>query len=120
MEKIERLRSAFDGAGIDGIVLTNEHSRRYMANFTGTAGVVLISKERAQFITDFRYVEQASKQAVGYEIVQHSGLILDEVAKQVKELGIQKLGFEQDTLTYSSYVTHNEAIKLNSSQLLGL
>ncbi|MED3311934.1 Xaa-Pro dipeptidase [Bacillus thuringiensis] len=110
MEKIERLRSAFGEAGIDGILLTNEHSRRYMANFTGTAGVVLISKDRAQFITDFRYVEQASKQAVGYEIVQHAGLIIDEVAKQVKELGIQKLGFEQDTLTYSSYSAHKEAI----------
>ncbi len=110
MEKIERLRSAFDEAGIDGILLTNEHSRRYMANFTGTAGVVLISKKRARFITDFRYVEQASKQAVGYEIVQHAGLIIDEVAKQVKELGIQKLGFEQDTLTYSSYSAHKEAI----------
>lgn len=44
MEKIERLRSAFDEAGIDGVLLTSEHSRRYMANFTGTAGVVLISK----------------------------------------------------------------------------
>ncbi|EOP66905.1 xaa-Pro dipeptidase [Bacillus cereus VDM006] len=120
MEKIERLRSAFDEAGIDGIVLTNEYSRRYMANFTGTAGVVLISKERALFITDFRYVEQASKQAVGYEIVQHSGLILDEVAKQVKELGIQKLGFEQDTLTYSSYVTHNEAIEAEFIPTSGL
>jgi len=42
MEKIERLRSAFDEAGIDGILLTNEHSRRYMANFTGTAGVYSI------------------------------------------------------------------------------
>lgn len=120
MEKIERLRSAFDEAGIDGIVLTNEHSRRYMANFTGTAGVVLISKERALFITDFRYVEQASKQAVGYEIVRHAGLILDEVAKQVKELGIQKLGFEQDTLTYSSYVTHNEAIEAEFIPTSGL
>ena len=32
------------------------------------------------------------------------------MAKQVKELGIQKLGFEQDTLTYSSYSVHKEAI----------
>ena len=84
MEKIERLRSAFDG--IDGILLTNEHSRRYMANFTGTAGVVLISKDRA--LTDFRYVEQASKQAVGYEVVQPQDCI-DEVAKQVKELNFK-------------------------------
>ena len=28
----------------------------------------------------------------------------------MKELGIQKLGFEQDTLTYSSYSAHKEAI----------
>ncbi|AWC29775.1 MULTISPECIES: Xaa-Pro dipeptidase [Bacillus cereus group] len=110
MEKITKLRSAFDEAGIDGILLTNEYSRRYMTGFTGTAGVVLISKERALFITDFRYVEQASKQAVGYEIVQHTGPILDEVANQVNNLGIQKLGFEQDTLTYSSYTAHKEAI----------
>nr|MBS9408235.1 aminopeptidase P family N-terminal domain-containing protein [Streptococcus oralis] len=83
--------------GIDGILLTNEHSRRYMANFTGTAGVVLISKNRAQFITDFRYVEQASKQAVGYEIVLHAVLIIDEFAIQVKVLGFLKLVFDQDT-----------------------
>ncbi|MDP7977129.1 Xaa-Pro dipeptidase [Bacillus sp. WLY-B-L8] len=106
MEKLTKLRSAFGEAGIDGILLTNQHSRRYMTNFTGTAGVVLISNERALFITDFRYVEQAQKQTAGYEIVQHTGTIIEEVAKQVKDLGIQKLGFEQDTLTYSSYTAY--------------
>ncbi|PFE05617.1 aminopeptidase P family protein [Bacillus cereus] len=120
MEKITKLRSAFDEAGIDGILLTNEYSRRYMTNFTGTAGVVLISNDRALFITDFRYVEQASKQAVSYEIVQHTGLILDEVAKQVKNLGIQKLGFEQDDLTYSSYTAHKEAVEAEFVPTSGL
>ncbi|MBO1579063.1 Xaa-Pro dipeptidase [Bacillus sp. XF8] len=120
MEKITKLRSAFGESGIDGILLTNEYSRRYMTNFTGTAGVVLISNDRALFITDFRYVEQASKQAVGYEIVQHTGPILDEVAKQVKELGIQKLGFEQDTLTYSSYTAHKEAVEAEFVPTSGL
>ncbi|KEK26129.1 Xaa-Pro dipeptidase [Bacillus gaemokensis] len=120
MEKITKLRSAFGEASIDGILVTNEYSRRYMTNFTGTAGVVLISNERALFITDFRYVEQAGKQAVGYEIVQHTGPILDEVAKQVKNLGIQKLGFEQDTLTYSSYTAHKEAIEAEFIPTSGL
>ncbi|PEK71209.1 Xaa-Pro dipeptidase [Bacillus pseudomycoides] len=120
MEKITKLRNAFGEAGIDGILLTNEYSRRYMTNFTGTAGVVLISNDRALFITDFRYVEQAGKQAVGYEIVQHTGPILDEVAKQVKELGIQKLGFEQDTLTYSSYTAHKEAVEAEFVPTSGL
>lgn len=120
MEKIERLRSAFDEAGIDGILLTNEHSRRYMANFTGTAGVVLISKDRAQFITDFRYVEQASKQAVGYEVVQHAGLIIDEVAKQVKELGIQNLVLSKILLHIVLIQCIRKRLMLNLSRLLDL
>ena len=120
MEKIERLRSAFDEAGIDGILLTNEHSRRYMANFTGTAGVVLLSKNRAQFITDFRYVEQATKQAVGYEIVQHAGLIIDEVAKQVKELEFKSLALSKILLHIVLIQRIKKQSMLNLSQLLGL
>lgn len=81
-----------------------------MTNFTGSAGVVLISTENAQFITDFRYIEQATKQCEGYEIVQHKGSLPDEVAKQVKKLGIKKLGFEQDHLSYSSFKAYEKAI----------
>lgn len=91
MEKIKKLRSAIEKLGIDGILITNSYNRRYMTNFTGSAGVVLISTENAQFITDFRYIEQATKQCEGYEIVQHKGSLPDEVAKQVKKLGIKNL-----------------------------
>lgn len=110
MEKLAKLRSNFSNAGIDGLLITSPYNRRYMANFTGTAGVVLISAERAQFITDFRYVEQAAKQCVGFEIVQHTGSIIDEVAEQVKNLGIQKLGFEAEYLTFSSFQVYEKAI----------
>ncbi|UQD52708.1 Xaa-Pro dipeptidase [Bacillus methanolicus] len=110
MEKIKKLRSAIEKLGIDGILITNSYNRRYMTNFTGSAGVVLISTENAQFITDFRYIEQATKQCEGYEIVQHKGSLPDEVAKQVKKLGIKKLGFEQDHLSYSSFKAYEKAI----------
>ena len=49
--------------GIDGFLITSTYNRRFMTNFTGSAGVVLISQKEAKFITDFRYVEQAGKQA---------------------------------------------------------
>jgi Xaa-Pro aminopeptidase len=55
MEKIEKLRSDFSTAGIDGLLITSQYNRRYIANFTGSSGVVLISGDQAQFITDFRY-----------------------------------------------------------------
>src|SRR6476659_10095387 len=111
MEKIEKLRSNFSTLGIDGILITSAYNRRYVSNFTGSAGVVLISRNQAYFITDFRYVEQASKQCIGYKIIQQKESIPEEIGKLVDSLGIKKLGFEQDHVTFSSYKVFESVIK---------
>ncbi|WNS74192.1 Xaa-Pro peptidase family protein [Bacillus sp. DTU_2020_1000418_1_SI_GHA_SEK_038] len=110
MEKLQKLQSVFERLGIDGMLITSEYNRRYMTNFTGSAGVVLISGEDAQFITDFRYIEQANAECEGYKIVKHTGSIPVEVAQQAKKLGIKKLGFEQDHLTFSAYKAYEQAV----------
>jgi Xaa-Pro aminopeptidase len=86
LSRLERLREQFKENGIDGILITSTYNRRYISGFTGTAGVVLISEKEAVFITDFRYTEQAAKQAVGFEIVLHQGTIFEEVAKKGSRL----------------------------------
>jgi Xaa-Pro aminopeptidase len=111
MEKIQKLRSSFELSGIDGMLITSSYNRRYMTGFTGSAGVVLISAEKALFITDFRYTEQAAKQCEGYEIVKHTGAIPEEVAEQAKQLGIKKLGFEEDHLTFSAFKAYEKAVE---------
>lgn len=111
MNKLMRLRASMEKVGIDGLLITSTYNRRFMTNFTGSAGVVLISQNEAKFITDFRYVEQAGKQATGYEIVQHKGTITEEVGKQVKEMKIGTLGFEQDRLTFATYKAYEAAIE---------
>jgi Xaa-Pro aminopeptidase len=109
-ERLNQLRERLDEFGIDGLLITNGQNRRYVTGFTGTAGVVVISKKEAKFITDFRYVEQASKEIEGYEIVQHTGPIIEEVAKQAAKMNISKLGFEQDNLTYSVFRTYEKHV----------
>ncbi|MBM7693267.1 Xaa-Pro aminopeptidase [Peribacillus deserti] len=109
MEKLDRIRRELEKKEVDGILITSTYNRRYMTNFTGSAGVVIVSKTEAKFITDFRYVEQAGEQAQGYEVVQHKGVIPEEVAAQAKLMGITKLGFEQDHLTFSAYHTYKQA-----------
>ncbi|MFS0780965.1 M24 family metallopeptidase [Bacillus sp. 1P06AnD] len=111
MDKIQRLREKFDQAGIDGILVTNPYNLRYMTGFTGTSGVALISMDKAYFITDFRYTEQAAKQCQGYEIIKHTKSLPEEVAFQAESMGIKKLGFEQDVFTYASFVTYKQLIK---------
>ncbi|MHC0035950.1 M24 family metallopeptidase [Pseudoneobacillus sp. C159] len=111
MEKLERLRSRFAELNIDGLLIASSYNRRYISNFTGSAGVVLISQDKALFITDFRYVEQATKQCKGFEVVQHIGSIVNEVAEQAKKLGIKKLGFEQDHLTFATYSAYQKEVE---------
>jgi Xaa-Pro aminopeptidase len=120
MEKIEKLRSNFSAHGIDGILITSPFNRRYISNFTGTAGAVLISTDKAQFLTDFRYVEQATKQCQGFEIIKTTGSIPEAVAEQVKQLGIQKLGFEEDYLTFSSFKLYDKEIEAELVPISGV
>jgi Xaa-Pro aminopeptidase len=120
MSRIELLRERFKEHEIDGMLITSPSNRRYISNFTGTAGVLIISSNAAKLITDFRYIDQANEQATEFDIVQHKGAIHDEIAKQAKELGIKRLGFEQDYLTYSTFSTYEKAIEASLVPITGM
>lgn len=101
--KLTNLRKGLTEEGIEALLITNPINRRYISNFTGTAGVVLVTAEEAIFITDFRYTEQAEEEISNFTIVEHTGLMLEEIHKQLTEQGIKSLGFEQNHITYAEY-----------------
>lgn len=109
--KIEKLRKQLQTLNVDGIVITSEYNRRYMTNFTGSAGVAVISNDKAVFITDFRYVKQASEQTEGFEIVQHKGPILEEVGQVITQLGIKSVGFEENHVSYAQFQQFKKHVK---------
>ncbi|MBM7577560.1 M24 family metallopeptidase [Jeotgalibacillus terrae] len=118
MSKIDKLRQAIAGQA-DGMLITSPYNRRYMTNFTGSAGAVLISNDKALFITDFRYTEQAEKQAEGYEVITHKAPITKEIADQCEKMGIKKLAIESDHLVLSTYKQYEEYIKAELVPLSG-
>lgn len=118
--KLAKLRQALIDEKIDALLITNDYNRRYMTGFTGTAGVAIVSKDDAVFITDFRYTEQAAEQVKDFRIVQHEGLIVEEVAQQVALMGVQTLGFEKDALTYGTYTLYKNAVKAEFAPTAGL
>lgn len=120
MERVKNVQNKLADYGIDALLVTNMYNVRYLANFTGTTGLVVITKEKAYFVTDFRYTEQAAEQAQGFEIVKNEGLIYEEVARIVKEDGINKIGFEEENITFSTYKTIDELIKCDLVPVTGL
>ncbi|QFT89757.1 putative peptidase [Bacillus sp. THAF10] len=120
MIKLTKLRESFQSAGVDALLVTSAKNRQYLTGFTGSAGLAIISEDRAVFITDFRYTEQAAKQCEGFEIVQHKGGLVEEIANVVKDLGISKLGFEQDHVTFSTYLSYKTGIQADLVPVSGV
>ncbi len=120
MGKLEKLREQLKQAGIDALLVTNPYNRRYLTQFTGTAGVVIVSQNDAVFITDFRYTEQAEKEIEGYRIVQHTKTIIEEVAAQCKAMNIETLGFEKEDMSYGVYELYHKQIDARLKPVSGI
>jgi Xaa-Pro aminopeptidase len=56
-------------------------------------------------------MEQAAKQAAGFEVVKHLPDVMDTVRDMLQAHGIKRLGFEQDSVSYGTYLTYAAALQ---------
>ncbi|MGO0060855.1 M24 family metallopeptidase [Brevibacillus fluminis] len=110
-QRLEQLRESFSKHHIDGFLTDHTANRRYLSGFTGSTGTVLVSGKAAKFITDFRYIDQATEQAAGFEIVNNDRSMIKAIAAQVKELGIKRLGFEKQHVSYGTFDDWSKALE---------
>lgn len=98
--RIQKLRGKMEQLQLDAVFITNAVNRKYLTGFTGSSGYVVITSERAVLLTDFRYREQAPKQAPAYEVVEHSADPLKSVAEVLGESKATRVGFEAEDVTF--------------------
>jgi len=102
---------------IDGILVSQPENRYYLSGFDGSAGFLLVTAKDTILATDFRYIEQASKQAPDYEVFR----ITNDVAAWFPELvtgaNLRRLGFEAGHVTFAMYRRLTEALSKAQSQL---
>lgn len=108
MERVKKVQDKLSDYKIDALMITSPFNLRYVSNFTGTTGLSVITKDKAYFVTDFRYTEQAEDQAKGFEIIQNKGPIYDEVQKIIEQDEIERLGFEKNHISFATYQELNE------------
>src|SRR5215216_4572730 len=93
--RTDRLVAVLDERELDCLLVTNLVNVRYLTGFTGTNGACIVSRDERLFLTDFRYVEQASSQVQGYERVQASRDMVGDLAGRLRG----RAGFEDAHLT---------------------
>lgn len=111
MLRVENLRKAMKKEQVDGFLVTSPYNLRYLTNFTGTTGLAVITLNKAFFVTDFRYTEQAAAQAQGFEIIKNVGPIFDEVAKLCAQEELNGLAFEENHVSFAEYSVLEEIIE---------
>lgn len=96
--RIQKLRKLITQKRLTGLLVTSPPNIRYLCGYTGSNGLVLISRHRAYFFTDFRYQEQAKRQVHDCRVhIRRRDLFADFPTKYL--LGIDRLGFERSHLT---------------------
>lgn len=108
-KRLNRLRNRLPEHGLEGIIISQAENCRYLSGFSGTA-FLFISPRDAILATDFRYLEQAERQAPGWQIVQIKGEFAEWLPRLASALKVQRLGFESQGLSFASYEELTAAI----------
>lgn len=108
MNKFEKLFSVMP-EGIDAAIITDDVNRRYFTGMKSSAGTVLVFRDKAYLIIDFRYIEKASKTVKGAEVVLQ-GKLFDQINELLTKHSAKTVAIEADTMTVSTLEGFKERI----------
>ncbi|MDD3411609.1 MAG: Xaa-Pro peptidase family protein, partial [Eubacteriales bacterium] len=112
MNRAKRLIDALGLSEHEAAVVYNPSNMFYLSGYTGE-GLVYISPAECAVVTDFRYTEQAEKQAPGFcvEMTEKGRTHEQIVAALCLKGGVDKLYYEDDVLTVRQFETARETIR---------
>ena len=101
MTRAELLREKISSFA-DAIIITDELNQYYIGEFRFTDGYVVVTKQSAHIVTDFRYIEAAEALSpAGFEICAPKNM-REYIADLFKKEGVKTIAFEEDRITYSA------------------
>ncbi len=112
MDRISKVRELLTEKNLDAVLVMSPHNRRYLSQFTGSAGAVIITKDKALLTSDFRYNAQAQEQATDFEFVLQKGGHLPFVIELLGKNNVKRLGFEGHLTTYNIFAELDKSFEL--------
>lgn len=111
MTPFESLRESMSRLSLDAVLITDEKNQQYLSGFAFSDGCLLILKNEAYLVTDFRYKEAAEAGAYsGFSVVIPEGRF-EFLKKILKDANVRRLGFEGCALTYAEYKRYRDRLK---------
>ncbi len=105
--RLDRLRAAFDEHSVDALVVTTLPNIRYLTGFSGSAAVLVVTKDMSLLTTDGRYRTQSAEQlrqcgAAEVEVTIGTGAEQREAARAALDgASAGRIGLEAGNVTWN-------------------
>lgn len=111
MTNLEKMQSILTD-DVQALLLTEQVSRLYAAQYDVHEGVAVIGKEKAFYFTDSRYIEVAQENLPQFCVkeMNREHLYPDLINGALDELGAKTLGIEEDYLTHGEYLYYEKRL----------
>jgi Xaa-Pro aminopeptidase len=107
--RLDRLRAGFDEHEVDALVVTTLANVRYLTGFSGSAGVLTVTRDTALLTTDGRYrtqsAEQIERAGAGMQVEITIGPVAAQRAAAEALLGggaSNRVGLEADSVSWTA------------------
>src|ERR1700737_3495484 len=104
-QRLTALRSRLVDLELDGLVVPGPENIRYRSGFSGSRGYLVIGTGTAEILGDSRYWLQMEAEAPGFSLVRSgpSHGLWALVAERLKDLGLRRVAFESQHLTFDQH-----------------
>lgn len=92
-DRLQQVRDSLAKWRVDALRISSPANRRWLSGFTGSAGRLLVTRERAILSADSRYWEQAAREAPLFEIFRQKGE-KDDLAQFLALGAAERIGIE--------------------------
>lgn len=109
----DRLRKLLKKLGGDALLVTNFTNVTYLTGFTGDDSCLLVSRNDAVIVSDFRYITQLEEECpdVPAHIRPTAVKLIDAAAEVIAAAKVSRLAIEADSLTVAAYARLRECLE---------
>jgi Xaa-Pro aminopeptidase len=110
--RLQKFRHYMAAEELAGFLVTQPHNRRYLSGFTGSAGVLFITRDRQALATDSRYYEQVRQECPEWELVEAGYKFAQKLPDLLDELGLAgcRVGFEAGHVSVATLADWQESL----------
>lgn len=117
-KRITAVRSELQKRNLDAFVSTFLPTTRYLCGYSGSNGLLIVTRNSSHFFTDFRYQQIVQSEVHSDEKTIGAGSLIAVAAKKKVFTRLKKIGFDKEHLTVSDL--EHFRIFIDGKKLIGV